>query len=62
MKTMNHTEYQRKLKRLPMGALIYIIADATEAVSAYPDSDNAGYYMDEISYAMMEMKRRKKPR
>ena len=59
-KTMNHAEYQERLRGLPNRALRFIIQDATEALEAMPDGPNAGYYADEISYAGAELKRRQK--
>jgi len=58
MKIMNHGEYPKRLKTLPIEALRFIIKDAQEAINAMPDNPNVGYYLDEISYAGMELKRR----
>jgi hypothetical protein len=34
--------------------------DCREAIAAMPDGENAGYYMDEIHYCAMELRRREK--
>ena len=59
IKNMNHGEYQKKLKSKDDGELCYIIADARDAINTMPDNPNAGYYMDEIHYAVMELNHRK---
>ena len=59
-KTMDHAKYQERLRGLPAVALRHICRDAQEAINAMPDGPNAGYYMDEISYCGMELKRRQK--
>ena len=58
MKTMNHAEYQKGLKRKTEDQLRFIIKDAAEARDAFPMGENAGYYADEVHYAAMELKRR----
>jgi hypothetical protein len=58
-KTMNHGEYQRKLKNKTMPELRFILKDANEAISVNPNGCNSGYYADEIHYAAAELKRRK---
>lgn len=57
-KKMNHTEYQKKLKTKTKEMLEYTIKDASEAIKADPDNPNCGYYQDEISYCMMELRYR----
>ena len=57
-KKMNHGEYQAALKNKSWAELEYIIKDARETIEANPEGENAGYYMDEIHYASMELKRR----
>lgn len=59
-KQMNHAEYQRKCRKLTDEQLHYIIIDAAEAMEAWPDGENAGYYADEQHYAAMELKRRER--
>lgn len=59
-KVMNHSEYQKKVKRLPDESLLFIIKDAKEAIKALPDNPNNSYYADEICYAGMELARRRK--
>lgn len=59
-KIMDHTAYQRRLRRLPDESLRYIMADAHETLQLQPDSPNAGYYQDEINYCGMELARRSK--
>ena len=51
-------EYQRRLKNLDNSALRHIIKDAKEAERANPTNPNAGFYLDEVSYAAMELRRR----
>lgn len=59
-KTMNHAEYVELCKTLPSNALRFIMKDAQEVIDAMPDGENVGYYLDEISYAGMELKRRQR--
>lgn len=60
MKTMDHGEYQRRLRSKSVSELLFIIKDAGAAALAMPDNPNCGYYLDEVSYARMELERRKK--
>jgi hypothetical protein len=60
MKTMDHTNYPKRLKTKSEAELRFIVKDAQEAIAAFPDSPNAGYYADEINYAGMELARRVK--
>lgn len=55
-KTMNHSEYQKKVKKMSREALLYVIQDAQKAARCA--NGNEGYYMDEIHYCSMELKRR----
>jgi len=59
-KTMNHTEYPKRLKSKSAAELAYIIADCRETLRVAPDCENAGYYADEIHYAAAELRRRQK--
>jgi hypothetical protein len=59
MKTINHTDYPKRLKSLDSHALRYIIKDCKEAMASLPDNPNNGYYQDEIHYCVMELYRRK---
>lgn len=59
MKTMNHTEYPRRLRSKTEAELRFIIKDATEAQQANPENPNLGYYADEVLYAAAELRRRK---
>jgi hypothetical protein len=59
MKTMNHTEYPRRLWQRSVEELRFIIKDATEAQRANPSNPNNGYYADEVLYAAAELSRRK---
>lgn len=59
-KIMDHTNYPKNLKKKSHAELLYIIQDAGEAARANPDNPNVGYYLDEVSYAGMELNRRKK--
>jgi hypothetical protein len=56
---MNHAEYQKNLKNKTVAELMYIMNDASAAIKANPDNPNNGYYADEISYAGMELKKRR---
>jgi len=60
MKTMNHAEYQKRLRSRSDAELAFIGRDAQEAVAAMPFGVNAGYYADEINYVGMEQRRRAK--
>lgn len=55
---MNSAAYQSLLKTKSDDSLKYIIKDATEAMEAMPQGNNAGYYADEVNYAAMELKSR----
>lgn len=57
---MNHSEYMKKVKRLSIEELKFIIMDCREAIKCLPDNPKNGYYMDEIHYCNMELIRRKK--
>lgn len=57
-KQMDHAAYQKKCRKQEIASLRYTIKDATEAIQANPDSPNAGYYQDEIHYALGELRRR----
>jgi len=57
---MNHSEYQKKVKKMTVAELMYLAKDAREAAEAYPEGINAGYYTDEMHYAAMELRRRQK--
>jgi len=58
-KKMNHAEYQAKLRSMDENAIRFILKDAKEAIESNPNGPNAGYYQDEISYAAMELKKRR---
>ena len=60
LKTMNHSEYQKECKGKSETQLRYIIQDCKNAIAAYPENPNAGYYADEIHYCAMELARRAK--
>jgi hypothetical protein len=55
IKHMNHSEYQENLKSKSREELVFIITDARAAIKAMPNGVNAGYYADEIHYAVMEL-------
>lgn len=59
-KTMNHAEYQRGLRSKSVEQLQFIANDANEAATANPTGENAGYYADEVHYALAELNRRNK--
>lgn len=56
---MNHAEYQKRVKTMDTSALLHVIRDCKEAIKAYPENPNCGYYEDEIHYCSMELNRRK---
>jgi len=58
MKTMNHAEYKKGLKRKSEAELRFTCKDAREAMEAMPQGENAGYYADEVHYAAMELRNR----
>jgi len=62
MKIMPHAEYMKKVKKMDYHQLLFIIKDAREAMEAMPDSQNNGYYQDEIHYASMELHKRSERR
>jgi hypothetical protein len=57
-KVMQHNEYMKKVKILTDAQLRYIIEDCREAIKAFPEGINVGYYMDEIHYCYMELRKR----
>lgn len=57
---MNHTEYMKKVKKLSIESLKFIIQDCKEAIAALPNNPKNGYYADEIHYCNMELVSRKK--
>lgn len=57
-KIMDHVAYPKKLKKFEWGALWFTAKDAMEAAQAYPEGENAGYYLDEVNYCLDEIARR----
>ncbi len=55
---IDHSGYQKKVRRMSEEALRFVIKDAREAINANPDGHKAGYYADEINYCSMELSRR----
>ena len=55
---MNHAAYIEKTKTMCEASLRYVIQDCQQVLEANPDGRKAGYYLDEISYCGMELKRR----
>mgnify|MGYP003660648971 CR=1 FL=1 len=55
---INHTDYPRQLKKLPMDALQHIINDCRRAIEAMPENPKCSQYADEIAYCSMEKTRR----
>lgn len=58
MKTIDHIEYPKRLRTKSVVELRFIISDCHEAIRVNPTGDNVGYYLDEISYASQELRRR----
>lgn len=56
--SINHAEYQNKVKSLSAESLQYIIKDCNAALKALPNGNKSSYYSDEISYCSSELKRR----
>jgi hypothetical protein len=57
---MNHAEYQKRVRKMTADELRFVRADAyaaAEAARTLPDG-NEVYYMDEVSYCSMELRRR----
>lgn len=58
-KRMNHAEYQAMLRTLPWESLWHIAKDSQEAALAQRGwGENEGYYLDEVNYCTMEIRRR----
>ena len=56
-KRINHVEYPIKLQEKTIEDILYIIEDCKKSINT--NSDNSGYYADEIHYCVAELKRRK---
>jgi len=54
----DHAAYQKKVKKMSIGSLRFVIRDCQDAIAAMPDNPKCGHYADEISYCSMELKRR----
>ena len=59
-KIMDHTNYPKRLRTLPIESLNFISKDARAAVEANPEGENVSYYLDEICYVVNEKIRRNK--
>lgn len=59
IKRMDHNEYPATLRNKTDAQLRYIMKDAHEAMKAFPEGPNAGYYADEVNYCADELHRRK---
>lgn len=57
---IDHENYPKSLRSKSVDQLVYIIADAKEALFLFPESKKAGYYADEVNYCSMELARRAK--
>ena len=57
---IDHEAYEGWTKTLPDEDLKAIIQDAAKAAKDMPDGDKAGYYLDEINYAAMELAKRRR--
>ena len=60
LKHMNHDAYIKATKTWQFDSLKHVIQDCHEAIEAYPENPNCGYYWDEIHYCSMELARRAK--
>jgi len=61
-KVMDHNKYPKSLRKLSDNMLRYIAKDCREAIKAYPENPNNGYYQDEINYIVSEIYRRESKR
>jgi len=59
-KIMDHSEYQKRVRRMDDEALKFVIADCNAVLDAWRGHPNAGYYLDEICYCGQELGRRRK--
>ena len=60
VKQMNHSEYMRKTRKMSESSLRHVMEDARQAAEAGKGwNPNVGYYLDEVHYCAMELKRRK---
>ena len=57
-KKMDHAAYQARCRARSWAELTFIMKDAAEAARICPTGPNAGYYLDEVSYCGMELRRR----
>ena len=55
---MDHTAYIAKTRTMTEDQLRYTISDCQATLKVNPMGHKAGYYLDEISYCGMELKRR----
>lgn len=61
LKTMHHSDYQRKIRDYSDECLHHTIRDCQEVIRLQSEfNPNCGYYADEIHYCRMELNRRKK--
>ena len=56
---INHGEYQEKMRTKSVMELMFIIKDAQAAAMSMPEGPKAGYYLDEVNYAAMELRKRR---
>ncbi len=59
-KIMNHSEYQKRVRKMDDEALKFVLADCRAVLDAWKDHPNASYYLDEINYCGQELGRRAK--
>jgi hypothetical protein len=52
---MDHGAYMKKVKRMTEAELTFVAKDALEAANAFPEGENAGYYLDEALYCQQEL-------
>ena len=60
MINIDHKEYQKKVKRMSMEELRFVIQDCKEVIKVNPEGEKARYYQDESHYRAAEMRRREK--
>jgi hypothetical protein len=59
-KVFDHAMYARKVKKMTLSELEFVIKDCKEVLSIWPDHPNYSYYTDEILYCLDEINRRNK--
>jgi hypothetical protein len=56
----NFKAMEHRARGMSVEALRWSILDCKASIKAFPESENAGYYMDEVHTYAMELTRREK--